>query len=74
MKTEVSAKKGDPSNGGLVLQRIPDVKSMHQCYGRYLSTRKLAQENLSILINARPVTPFLQYMRSHFAEVVPMAA
>jgi hypothetical protein len=34
----------------------------------------LAQENLSILINARPVTPFLQYMRSHFAEVVPMAA
>jgi hypothetical protein len=40
MKTEVSAKKGDPSNGGLVLQRIPDVKSMHQCYGRYLSTRK----------------------------------
>lgn len=40
MNTEVSAKKGDPSKGGLVLQRIPDVKSMYQCYGRYLSKRK----------------------------------
>jgi hypothetical protein len=32
-----------------------------------------AQENLNILINAREATPFLQYMRQRFAEVVPMA-
>jgi hypothetical protein len=36
-------------------------------------TAILAQENLGFLINARQVTPFLQYMRPHFAEVVPMA-
>jgi len=36
-------------------------------------TAILAQENLSILTNGKQVTPFLQYMRSHFAEVVPMA-